>query len=156
MKCKHYVVLVLLLIAVSDYCGVFKYFQQESYDTQFSYPSEGDVRQWSAMLKAGKNPPVAPEYPHQYYISRNPKEKCLSSDGSHYNQLRLVYLVKSAVGNSERRQAIRQSWGLAKDAAPFEVHGPAFYHLYKLFTIHCNIHDNNQDVCDPPTLETPF
>ena len=25
--------------------------------------------------------------------------------------------------------AIRQSWGLAKDAAPFEVHGPAFYHL---------------------------
>ena len=30
-------------------------------------------------------------------------------------------------------KAIRQSWGLAKDAAPFEVHGPAFYHLYKLF-----------------------
>ena len=25
--------------------------------------------------------------------------------------------------------AIRQSWGLAKDAAPFEVHGPAFYQL---------------------------
>ena len=29
-------------------------------------------------------------------------------------------------------KAIRQSWGLAKDAAPFEVHGPAFYHLYKV------------------------
>lgn len=28
-------------------------------------------------------------------------------------------------------QAIRHSWGLAKDAAPFEVHGPAFYRLYK-------------------------
>ena len=27
-------------------------------------------------------------------------------------------------------KAIRQSWSLAKDAAPFEVHGPAFYHLY--------------------------
>ena len=25
--------------------------------------------------------------------------------------------------------AIRHSWGLAKEAAPFEVHGPAFYHL---------------------------
>ena len=27
-------------------------------------------------------------------------------------------------------QGIRHSWGLAKDAAPFEVHGPAFYRLY--------------------------
>ena len=27
-------------------------------------------------------------------------------------------------------KGIRQSWGLAKDAAPFEVHGPAFYRLY--------------------------
>ena len=25
--------------------------------------------------------------------------------------------------------AIRHSWGLAKEAAPFEVHGPAFYQL---------------------------
>ena len=114
MKCKYYVVLVLALLILSDYCGVFKYFQQLSYDTEFSYPSEGDVRKWSAMLKAGKTPPVAPEYPHQYFISRNPREKCLSSDGSHYDQLRLVYLVKSAVGNSERRQAIRKSWGFEK------------------------------------------
>ena len=28
-------------------------------------------------------------------------------------------------------KGIRQSWGLAKDAAPFEVHGPAFYRLYE-------------------------
>ena len=28
-------------------------------------------------------------------------------------------------------QGIRHSWGLAKDAAPFEVHGPAFYRLYE-------------------------
>ena len=27
-------------------------------------------------------------------------------------------------------KGVRQSWGLAKDAAPFEVHGPAFYRLY--------------------------
>ena len=30
-------------------------------------------------------------------------------------------------------KAIRQSWGLAKDAAPFEVHGPAFYKLWVSF-----------------------
>ena len=28
MKCKYYVVLVLALLILSDYCGVFKYFQQ--------------------------------------------------------------------------------------------------------------------------------
>ena len=114
LKCKHYVVLILLLLAVSEYCGLFRYLQQRSYDTEFSYPSEGDLHTWSGMLKAGKTPPVAPEYAHQYYISRNPREKCLSSDGSHYDQLRLVYLVKSAVANSERRQAIRKSWGFEK------------------------------------------
>jgi len=114
MKCKHYVVLVLVLLVIFHYCGVFKYFQQQSYDREFSYPYEGDVSKWSEMLKAGKTPPVAPEYSHQYFITRNPREKCLSADGSHYDQLRLVYLVKSAVGNSERRQAIRQSWGYEK------------------------------------------
>ena len=36
-------------------------------------------------------------------------------------------------------KGIRQSWGLAKDAAPFEVHGPAFYRLYDrdIFYLYC-------------------
>ena len=41
---------------------------------------------------------------------------------------REVSLSMTALSQSEI-EAIRQSWGLAKAAAPFEVHGPAFYNL---------------------------
>ena len=69
IKCKHILLLVIVLGVTFDYCGVFKYFQQQSYDRDFSYPYDGDVTKWTSMLKAGKTPPVSPEYPHSYYLS---------------------------------------------------------------------------------------
>ena len=41
---------------------------------------------------------------------------------------REVLLEMTSLSPSEI-EAIRQSWDLAKEAAPFETHGPAFYHL---------------------------
>ena len=111
LKCKYYIVLVIVLYLIIDYVGVIRYARQMSYDTQFSYPYDGDVEKMVAMMKAGKQAPVPPVYPHDYYIRKNPNHKCLSADGGHYEQLRLVYLVKSAAGHRERREAIRQSWG---------------------------------------------
>ena len=35
----------------------------------------------------------------------------MSGDESHYEELRLVFLVKSAIGNTDKRAAIRKSWG---------------------------------------------
>ena len=109
---SRYLLIVLLIIC--DYCGVIKFFKQLSYDQEFSYPYEGDVQKMASYMKAGKQPPVPPEFSHSYYIKKNPNHKCLSEDGSHYEQLRLVYLVKSAIGNRGRRDAIRKSWGYEK------------------------------------------
>jgi len=111
MKCKYYVLIAIALLIICDYCGVIKFFKQLSYDEQFSYPYDGDVAKMAGFMKAGKQPPVPPVYEHSYYIKKNPNHKCLSEDGGHYEQLRLVYLVKSAIGNSERRDAIRKTWG---------------------------------------------
>ena len=88
MKCKHYLVIVIALALILDYCGLFRYVRQQSYHSEFSYPYDGDVSKWREMLKAGQTPPVPPEYSHEYFLSRNPRDKCLSSDGSHYEQLR--------------------------------------------------------------------
>lgn len=114
LKCKYYVVLVILFYLFFDYCGVIKYVKQQSYDTDFSYPYDGDVAKMVDFMKAGKQAPVPPEFSHSYYIRKNPNQKCLSEDGSHYEQLRLVYLVKSAVANSANRDAIRKTWGFEK------------------------------------------
>ena len=38
----------------------------------------------------------------------------MSGDESHYEELRLVFLVKSAIGNTDKRAAIRKSWGNEK------------------------------------------
>jgi hypothetical protein len=50
-----------------------------------------------------------------------PKEKCLQDDLEHYEQLRVIYLVKSAVGNFERRKVIRQTWGFEKRFADVPI-----------------------------------
>ena len=111
LKCKYYVLLVIAAFVVLDYCGVTRYFKQLSYDKDFSYPYDGDVGKMVDFMRAGKAVPYPPEYAHSYYIKKNPNSKCLSEDGSHYEQLRLVYLVKSAMNHGERRSAIRKSWG---------------------------------------------
>ena len=113
-KCKYYILLVIVFLIICDYCGVMKFFKQLSYDDEFSYPYDGDVQKMASYMKAGKQPPVPPEYSHSYYIKKSPNHKCLSEDGGHYEQLRLVYLVKSAIGNRARRDAIRKSWGYEK------------------------------------------
>ena len=41
---------------------------------------------------------------------------------------REVFLEMNSLSTTDI-QAIRQSWDLAKAAAPFETHGPAFYNL---------------------------
>ena len=114
MKCKYYVILVIALFILLDYCGVIKFFKQLSYEKEFSYPYDGDVAKMASYMKAGKTAPVPPEYSHSYYIKKNPNQKCLSEDGGHYEQLRLVYLVKSAGANVDRRDAIRKTWGYEK------------------------------------------
>ena len=38
----------------------------------------------------------------------------MSGDESHYEELRLVFLVKSAIGYTDKRAAIRKSWGNEK------------------------------------------
>ena len=114
VKPKHWLILAVLLYFTCDYFGVLKYFQQLSYDRHFSYPYEGDVHKFAQMLKAGETPPVAPVYGHDYFLYKSPNSKCLSEDGNHYEQLRVLFLVKSALANADKREAIRKTWGYEK------------------------------------------
>lgn len=108
---KHWLIVVLVSLLLCDYFGVIKYFQQTSYDRDFTYPYSGEVGSLVDQLKAGDTPKTSPIYGHDYFLFHESNSRCLSPDQSHYEQLRLLYLVKSAAGNKQRRQAIRQTWG---------------------------------------------
>ena len=74
----------------------------------------GDLRLWMGQLKKGETPSVKPINNHDYHIRMHSKGKCVEPDGVHYVSLRVVYVVKSAIENFERRSAIRRSWGFER------------------------------------------
>jgi len=111
VKAKHLLIFCLSIYILSDYFGVIKYFQQSSYDTEFVYPYHGDVLSLVSQLKSGNQPKIKPVYEHDYFLYKSCNSRCLSEDESHYTQLRLVFLVKSAIEHRDRRDAIRKTWG---------------------------------------------
>jgi len=111
IKCKYYALIAIAFLIICEICGVITLFMQLSYDEQSSYPYDGDVAKMVGFMKAGKQPPVLPVYEHSYNIKKDPNRSWLSEGCGRYEQLRLVYVVKSAIANSQRRDAIRKTWG---------------------------------------------
>lgn len=114
VKLKYLVPLLVLAVFLCDFMGVFVHFREADYHSQFTYPLEGDIDTWVGQLKRGERPDVAPINRHEYVLTKQAKGKCVEEDGVHYVQLRLVYLVKSAMDHFERRQAIRETWGFER------------------------------------------
>lgn len=71
----------------------------------------GDVSPYAEKMKNGERPSVKPVYNHDYTFYKTPNSKCLSQDASHYENLRVLYLVKSALPHFKQRNAIRKTWG---------------------------------------------
>lgn len=84
--------------------------KRRHYNVSFINRLEPDIDKYTSQLIAGVEPDLPPinRYDHKYIILNT--EKCLSNDGCGYN-IRLLLIVKSAIGNIERRNAIRQTWG---------------------------------------------
>ncbi|XP_076282787.1 beta-1,3-galactosyltransferase brn [Lasioglossum baleicum] len=106
-----YVCICIGAIMLLDFFGAFTHFFEVTYDSNFVYPYEGDVREFVNALRHNEKPKVAPinDYNNTYII--NNKQKCTDPA---YKKYRVVYVVKSAIQNFERRLAIRKSWGFEK------------------------------------------
>ena len=134
LKVKHYLLLAILSVILAEYFGIFRHLKEKDYDTEFTYPLSGDVSRYVEQLKAGKTPSATPVFKHEYYMYKHPKEKCLQEDLEHYEQLRIIYLVKSAAGNFDRRNVIRNTWGFEKRFADVPIRtvfllGKRFYFI---------------------------
>ncbi|XP_014238811.1 beta-1,3-galactosyltransferase brn [Trichogramma pretiosum] len=98
---------IFLIVFLLDYIGVFKHILEISY-INFNYPYDGNIQPLVLDLRQNKKSDVhvINEYNYPYIKISN---KCMEAES-----LRIVFLVKSAMGNFNQRTAIRNSWGFEK------------------------------------------
>ncbi|XP_046607362.1 beta-1,3-galactosyltransferase brn [Neodiprion virginianus] len=106
-----YVCFGFIVIATLDFFGVFHHAFETSYHDSFTYPYYGEIHEFVAQLRNNEKPDVEPINDYNYTFIYDLKEKCIEYE---HSNLRLVFLVKSAVNNFDRRIGIRNSWGFEK------------------------------------------
>lgn len=109
-----YICGILAVLFLLDFFGVFTHLFEINFNNRdFNYPLEGDVIKYANKMRHGERPNVAPINIYNYTFLSNCKHKCNNADQSIIAP-RLVFIVKSAMPNFARRNAIRNSWGFEK------------------------------------------
>ncbi|XP_055852734.1 beta-1,3-galactosyltransferase brn [Episyrphus balteatus] len=107
LKC---VVIVLLFIFLIDYFGILTHMFELDYYRLFNYPLDGDILQYSHRVRFHQEVEVKPINFYNYTFLEKCHQKCVEDGGSPISP-KITFIVKSAMPNFERRQAIRQTWG---------------------------------------------
>lgn len=82
-----------------------------TYDEHFNYPYNGNIHEFVSALRHNQKPAVEPINVYNYSYIYNNEDKCQEIE---HSKFRVVYIVKSAIENFDRRKAIRNSWGFEK------------------------------------------
>ncbi|XP_034830702.1 beta-1,3-galactosyltransferase brn-like isoform X1 [Maniola hyperantus] len=104
-KAYKYCVCACILVYIYYFFGVSDYFLTKSYDDDFDYPLNINIRPVVNEVLSGRKPSVAPInlYPYRFLTNSG---KC-----STIEKLDLFIVVKSAMNNFDKRHAIRQTYG---------------------------------------------
>ena len=114
--------LLLAFQIIDYYCGVIIKLQETPYfDESADFPILGDISNYMKELENEGSPSISPYPNHNYTFLMNKAQTCQTShlqdnkvDDSKVlksSQSDLVFLVKSAVLNFEKRDVIRRTWG---------------------------------------------
>ncbi|XP_067141216.1 beta-1,3-galactosyltransferase brn [Centruroides vittatus] len=108
-----YIIFCVVLVFLLDFFGTFTHFFELDYHTKFVYPLDIDIRDVLFKLKNGIQPDIKPINEYNYRFKIKNENKCKITDGK-FNEVRLLYVIKSALRNVLQRNAIRNSWGWEK------------------------------------------
>lgn len=109
-----YVLLSIVSVYVLIYLGAFTHlFELEFHEDTFAWPFNGDVQRIAALKRRGQPTDQEPINLYNYTFLKPCDTKCRTSDGDLLAP-RLVFIVKSAMRNYGRRQAIRNTWGFER------------------------------------------
>lgn len=114
-KCRRFVytfVSITLLVAATAVSmavgGLFTRILEKDYFVDFSYPVNDTIGEFISQIKAGAQPRREPINALNYTYIKSCQHKCAEN-----SRPILVILVKSAMHNFKKRQAIRETWGKA-------------------------------------------
>lgn len=102
----------LLVIFFIYTFGVFTHLFELDYYEQFHYPLDINLTKCIEGYKKGRPCNTLPINNYNYPFISKCEHKCAKYNEN--DKIRIVYIVKSALGHFERRLAIRQSWGYEK------------------------------------------
>lgn len=117
LKIKHitFLISILGILILISKSGVLLHFYAKDYFKEFTYPLEGDITQFMEEMRSGGNPSVEPINPHDYLMIKQAKGKCIMDKSEFKDKdIRVVYIVKSALDHFKRREIIRRTWGYEK------------------------------------------
>lgn len=116
VKC---IVAAVALLLLFNYFGVFTHMFELDFNVDFSYPMVGDVRKYAQQMRHGQRPDRPPINMYNYTFLETAEHKCAvagadDSTTTAFIAPRLVFIIKSAMENADRRNAIRSSWGFER------------------------------------------
>ncbi|KAL1494276.1 hypothetical protein ABEB36_009900 [Hypothenemus hampei] len=134
---------VLFLVTISFYIfyvfGVFHHILEKDFYTDFHYPYDGNIEEVIMQLKNNQTPSIPPLNSYNFYFYKSCDNKCRN-----INDLRLVYIVKSAPQHFERRLAIRSSWGFQRRFSDVEIRTVFLIGLQQAATIQVSINEESE------------
>lgn len=106
----------LLCLALLYAFGAFHHLLERDFYTDFHYPFDGDLETIVHKLKSNRTPDVPPINSDHFRFAKSCAHKCRGIDN-----IRLVYIIKSSPSNTQRRSAIRSTWGFQRRFSDVEI-----------------------------------
>nr|CAG4646310.1 EOG090X07IA [Macrothrix elegans] len=88
------------------FMGVFTHLWERNFYSEFAYPMDLDLGPLIKQLKHGKKPDIQPINTFNYTYKKLCLNKCPNGQ-----DVDLLFVIKSAMNNFQRRRAIRATWG---------------------------------------------
>ncbi|GFS47670.1 beta-1,3-galactosyltransferase brn [Nephila pilipes] len=103
-------IFIATLVIFIDYYGILLHLFEVNY-SEFSYPLHIDMETVLEELKKGHKPTYHPinEYDYPYRIQNS--KKCSQRSYFNYENVVILFVIKSALPNENKRNAIRKLWG---------------------------------------------
>lgn len=114
-KQKH-ILSFLLILCLLYIFGAFHHIFETDFYTEFHYPYDGNIELFVEQLKNNITPDVKPINSYIFKFHNNPLKKCVDVE-----DLRHVFVIKSAPDNFHLRAAIRLTWGYEKRFSDVEI-----------------------------------
>ena len=116
LKIKHIFLFLLafVVILIIDQSGLLVHLSTKDFYKDFEYPMKGNIETYMEEMRRGQEPSVNPINQHDYMMIRQAKGKCtldFDIDDEQDKNIRVVYIVKSALEHFKQREIIRKTWG---------------------------------------------